>query len=57
MEEKKINEVKKEGEEIRVIDEWSFKSSFKIPDCCLELWESCPHVAPKPKKIKKNIAL
>lgn len=30
---------------------------IRIPDCCQEGWESCPHVAPKLKKIKKNIGL
>jgi len=30
---------------------------FKIPDCCREGWDSCKHVVPKPKKIKRNIAL
>lgn len=49
--ETKTKEDKKE--EPRVIDEWN----FKIPECCSSGWENCPHVAPKLKKIKKNIAL
>lgn len=30
---------------------------WKIPDCCREGWESCPHVPKKQKKVKTNIGL
>ena len=30
---------------------------LKIPDCCREGDEDCPHAAPKPQKTKGNIAV
>jgi hypothetical protein len=31
--------------------------SFKIPTCCLEGWDSCPHIAKKVKPKKQNVGL
>jgi hypothetical protein len=34
------------------------KFEWKIPDCCKEGWENCPHVVNRPKRPQKqNIAL
>ena len=30
---------------------------IKIPDCCREGADDCPHGTPKPEKIKINIAV
>jgi len=30
---------------------------WKVPECCAEGWDSCPHTAKKQKKIKSNIGL
>jgi len=30
---------------------------WRIPDCCREGWENCPHVAQRPKPKKSNIGL
>jgi len=31
--------------------------NIKIPDCCVEGWDSCPHVVKRQRKIKQNIGL
>lgn len=31
--------------------------SWKIPVCCLENWDNCPHKIKRQKKAKRNIAL
>ena len=30
---------------------------MRLPDCCKEARDDCPHVVKKPEKIKKNIGL
>ena len=30
---------------------------FIIPECCRELWDTCPHVVKKQKRKKRNIAV
>lgn len=30
---------------------------IRIPDCCREGWENCPHVVNRQKKTKTNIGL
>ena len=46
---------KEKKEEVKIIEVSNF--NWKLPDCCRELWENCPHGMRKPKRIKKNIAL
>ena len=41
------------SEEIREIG----YEDIKIPECCREGWENCPHTVKKPKKVKRQIAL
>lgn len=31
--------------------------NWKIPECCLENWDSCPHVVKRQKASKRNIGL
>ena len=31
--------------------------SFIIPECCRELWDSCPHVVKKERPKKQNVGL
>lgn len=33
------------------------RTQFKIPECCREGWESCPHVAKEQRKSKQNVGL
>lgn len=28
-----------------------------IPECCREGWETCEHIAKKPKKTRRNVGL
>ena len=42
-------------EELKIIAKEGVK--IKIPECCAEALESCPHGAPKLKKEKRHIAL
>ena len=30
---------------------------WRVPVCCREGWDSCPHVAQKNKRVKKNVGL
>lgn len=39
--------------EIKEIDVFN----WKIPECCSEGWDSCPHVIRKQKQKKQNIGL
>lgn len=41
--------------EIKRIEPWNFV--MRLPDCCKEARDDCPHVVKKPEKIKKNIGL
>ena len=31
--------------------------NWKVPQCCLELWDNCPHVVKREKPKKGNIGL
>jgi len=44
-----------EMEEPEVIEVDNF--NWKIPECCTEGWESCPHVVRRDKPSKRNIGL
>ena len=45
---------KKDGKE-KVLEQNEIK--IIIPQCCLEGWESCPHVVKKPDRVKRNVGL
>jgi len=51
-------EEKKEKEKIEADQRhlWQ-RHLWKIPECCIEGWKNCPHVAKKKRKVKKNIGL
>ena len=40
---------------IKTIEPWEF--IMRIPDCCRESRDDCPHVLKKPERIKQNIGL
>jgi len=49
------NEEKDLRVKIQEIDTTKF--NLRIPECCLEGWESCPHTIKKQRKNKTNPAL
>lgn len=44
--------------ETREVEVEEPKCYLEIPQCCVEGWDSCPHVINKePERVKKNIGL
>lgn len=50
-----MNEEMKTNQETEILEVDQF--NWIIPECCRELWDSCPHVVHKEKTKKKNIGM
>ena len=48
-------DAKKETPKTKILEVNPF--NWKVPECCLEGWVSCPHVAKKQKPSKRNVGV